>query len=188
MRYLILLLSLLLYSKIMAGDTLKIEKTKTIAVKTNLAVLLMRGFSIQTEFVLNKKTGFWAEATYHCEDHSMYNVALKEAGILAGLNCYNLFRSYEGTKTHNGMYVGPYIKFKHGYYYIKEEPDYSALFLGIQAGMQTLLKENFIFGMGMGCGAGYFTRKQELPFVSLFDRYDLPVMDFRANICIGYLF
>lgn len=188
MRYPIIVLVFFLSIKLNASDTLKLEKPKMFSVKTNLALLIMRGFSIESEFVLTNRIGLWTEISRHCETHSVYNVPLKEAAILAGLNCYNLFKGSQMLQPHNGMFAGPYLKFINGYYDIKEDPRYAALFLGMQAGIQTVFKNNFIFSMGMGLGAGYFTIKKEIPFTSLFERYRLPIMDFRGNVCLGYLF
>jgi hypothetical protein len=42
--------------------------------------------------------------------------------------------------------------------------------------------------MGLGFGAGCFIKKQDLMYVTLFERYHLPLLDFRANICLGYMF
>ncbi|MGZ3867223.1 MAG: hypothetical protein ACXVC6_00940 [Bacteroidia bacterium] len=188
MKYLILILILFLSVKINAADTLKVEKPKIVSLKTNLALLLMRGFSFESEFVLSKRIGLWTEISRHREAHSVYNVALKETAILTGINCYSLFKGLQVPQAHNGMYVGPYLKFKHGYYDVKEDRNYAALFLGMQAGMQTVFKNNITFSMGMGVGVGYFTVKKEIPFTSLFERYRLPTMDFRGNVCLGYMF
>src|ERR1700758_5571740 len=99
MKKIIYLLTFLTANVMLAEDTLKVEKQKLLSVKSNMAVLLLQGFSLQTEFVLNKRTGAWAEATHHFEEHSMYNCALKETNFLAGINFYKLFKNPEGTKT-----------------------------------------------------------------------------------------
>src|SRR4051812_26422139 len=92
-----------------AGDTLTIEKRKILSVKTNMAILLLQGFSLQTEFIVNKRTGLWTEAAHHREDHSAFNSALRETNFLLGLNHYSLFKN-ANTKAHNGTYLGPYVK------------------------------------------------------------------------------
>jgi hypothetical protein len=97
-----------LFSSVCYGqDTLKIEKQKTVSVKSNVAILLMQGFSLQTEYIANEKTGCWIETTFHKEEHSVFNVPLKETNFLLGVNRYKTFKNPIGTKTHNGIYWGP---------------------------------------------------------------------------------
>jgi hypothetical protein len=188
MNKLIYLALFLSVTRMSATDTLKIEKPKTFSIKTNLAVLLMRGFSLQAEYILNKRTGLWIETTHHVEEHSFYNTPLKETNFIAGINRYKLSKNSEGARTHCGTYFGPYLKYKNGYYCGDKELNYSSLFLGIQAGIQTVFRENILFNMGMGYGAGYFLKRQELSYSTFFDKYNLPIMDFRATVSLGYMF
>lgn len=171
-----------------ADDTLKVEKQRILSVKSNAAILLLQGFSIQVEYIANKRIGLWTETTYHYEEHSMLNSALKETNFLLGVNRYTPFKNPINIKTHNGTYLGPYLKYRQGYYCLDKETDYSALFIGIQGGIQSVSKQNIIFNMGMGYGVGYFIKRKELMYPTFFDRYHLPLLDFRANISFGYMF
>ena len=171
-----------------ASDTLAVEKRKILSVKSNMAILLLQGFSLQTEFVINKRTGLWAETAHHCEEHSAFNSALKETNFLIGLNHYSLFKSTENVKPQNGTYFGPYLKYRQGYYCGANESEYASMFIGMQAGIQSISKQNIVFNMGIGYGVGYFIKKAELTYSSFFERYHLPLLDFRATIAIGYMF
>jgi hypothetical protein len=188
MKKIILLLVLAFTNDVFASDTLKIEKQKTLSVKSNMAILLMRGFSLQTEYVLNKRVGIWSEVAYHREEQSPFNAPLKETNFLAGTNFYKPFKNPIGTQVHNGMYWGPYLKYRQGYYCVKTEPGYSAMFLGLQGGIQSVSKQNIIFTMGMGYGVGLFFKQRELTYSTFFERYHLPLLDFRATISLGYMF
>jgi hypothetical protein len=188
MKNIILLLSLAFINDIFASDTLRIEKQKTLSIKSNMTILLMRGFSLQAEYVLNKRVGIWSEIAYHREEESFFNTPLKETNFLAGTNVYKPFKNPIGTQVHNGIYFGPYIKYKQGYYCIEKEPGYSAVFLGLQGGIQSVSKQNVVFTMGMGYGVGCFLKRQELAYSTFFEKYHLPLLDFRATISFGYMF
>ena len=169
-------------------DSLRIETQKTLSVKSNVAILIMQGFSLQTEYAANERTGYWIETTFHREEHSTFNAPLKETNFLLGINRYKIFKNPIGTKTHNGIYWGPYLKFRQGVCCLSKEIDYSAAFLGLQAGIQSVSKQNIIFTIGTGYGIGYFIKKAELTYSTFFERYHLPILDFRASVSVGYLF
>lgn len=168
-----------------AEDSLNVGK-KMLTIKTNLALIVMNGFGLQAEYVLNKRTGLWGEMTMHSEEHSMFNESLSEKGCLLGVNRYFLFRN--STETHCGTYFGPYLKYRQGYYCGEKETSYSALLAGIQAGIQTVTHRHLVFTFGMGSGIGRVIKKSELKYSSFFERYNLPLLDFRATIAIGYMF
>ena|ERR1035437_266461 len=171
-----------------AEDTLKIEKQRILSVKSNMAILLLCGFNLQAEYIVSKRIGWWAETAYHREEHSMLNSPLKETNFILGINCYTPFKNPINTKTHNGTYWGPYLKYRQGYYCADTEIDYTALFMGIQGGIQSISKQNIIFNIGMGYGIGYFMKRKELMYSTFFERYHLPLLDFRANVSFGYMF
>jgi len=183
-----LLLVFICNHSVYADDTLKIEKQRILSVKSNMAVLLLRGFSLQTEYIANNRIGLWAEATFHKEEHSMLNSPLKETNFLLGINRYTPFKNPTVTKTHNGTYWGPYLKYRQGYYCADTEIDYTALFMGVQGGIQSISKQNIIFNMGMGYGVGCFIKRKDLMYSTFFERYHLPLLDFRANVSFGYMF
>jgi hypothetical protein len=181
--------SLFLFSlTIYASDTLKLEKKRIVSVKSNMAVLLLSGFSLQTEYIADQHKGYWIEAVHHREEQSVFNCPLKETNILLGINYYKPFKNPINTKVHNGAYLGPYLKYRQGYYCLEKEINYSAVLIGIQGGIQSVSKQNIIFTMGMGCGIGYFIKQADLTYSSLFSRYHLPLLDFRATISLGYMF
>src|SRR5438309_11071830 len=81
-----------------ACDSLKIEKRKFLAFKSNLPLLLFHGAGLQAEYIANSHTGLWAEVSRHREDQSMFDVSIREINFLAGANYYGSFLKRDTTK------------------------------------------------------------------------------------------
>ncbi len=171
-----------------ATDTLKLEKPKKFSVKSNMAALLFRGYNLQVEYIATKHIGLWIETARHCEKQSMLNSSIRETNFIAGINYYGVYKNADVSKIHNGPYIGPYFKYKKGSYNENKNTDYIAIISGMQGGIQSALKHNIIFNMGMAFGLGYFTKRKELEYSTFYDKYKMPLLDFRANISFGYMF
>ena len=183
-----LLLAILFSHPTLADDTLKTERPKILSVKSNLAVLVFKGFSLQAEYIASKRIGLWVESSYHKENGSLLNCPVREINFLTGVNHYIPFKAAMKNKIHNGIYAGPYLKYKQGYYRNDNATDYNALFVGLQGGIQSVSRQNIIFTMGMGFGMGYFIQKKELLYSTFYDRFHIPPLDFRATVSLGYMF
>jgi hypothetical protein len=147
---------------------------------------VFRGIDLQAEYLLSPRQGIWVEGASHRQAFSELNSSVYERNILMGWNCYKLFKN--SARPHNGVYAGPYLKYRQGYFSNDRQADYKAVYAGLQSGIQSITKDNLVFCMGMGLGIGQFLYRNELTFHTFYDYYQLPFLDFRATIALGYLF